>query len=69
LGYKELLAHLAGDCTLEEAVAAAVSRTRGFARRQRAWFRRDPRIVWLDAEPDTDPDRLVAALVALTGAG
>jgi tRNA dimethylallyltransferase len=49
LGYKELLAHLAGDCTLEEAVAAAVSRTREFARRQRAWFRRDPRITWLGA--------------------
>ena len=47
LGYRELLAHLAGECTLEEAVSAAVSRTRGFARRQRAWFRRDPRITWL----------------------
>jgi tRNA dimethylallyltransferase len=46
LGYKELLAHLAGDCTLEEAVDAAVRRTREFARRQRAWFRRDPRITW-----------------------
>ena len=49
LGYKELLAHLAGDATLEEAVDAAVRRTRGFARRQRAWFRRDPRITWLGA--------------------
>ena len=49
LGYKELLAHLAGDCTLDEAVAAAVSRTREFARRQRAWFRRDPRITWVGA--------------------
>ena len=47
LGYKELLAHLAGECTLEEAVGAAVRRTREFARRQRAWFRRDPRITWL----------------------
>jgi tRNA dimethylallyltransferase len=47
LGYKELLAHLAGEATLEEAVAAAVARTREFARRQRAWFRRDPRITWL----------------------
>ena len=47
LGYKELLAHVAGDCTLEEAVAAAVRRTREFARRQRSWFRRDPRITWL----------------------
>jgi tRNA dimethylallyltransferase len=47
LGYRELLAHLAGECSLEEAVATAVGRTRQFARRQRAWFRRDPRITWL----------------------
>lgn len=61
LGYKELLAHLAGDCTLEEAVAAAMSRTRAFARRQRAWFRRDPRITWLGA-PANPLDLLPALL-------
>ncbi|MFZ6004979.1 MAG: tRNA (adenosine(37)-N6)-dimethylallyltransferase MiaA [Actinomycetota bacterium] len=49
LGYKELLAHLAGECTLDEAVELAVRRTRRFARRQRAWFGRDERITWLDA--------------------
>jgi tRNA dimethylallyltransferase len=49
LGYRELLAHLAGETSLDDAVAAAVSRTRQFARRQRAWFRRDPRITWLGA--------------------
>ena len=46
LGYKELLDHLDGACTLDEAVDLAVRRTRQFARRQRAWFRRDPRITW-----------------------
>ncbi|HWI02430.1 MAG TPA: hypothetical protein VNT52_01130, partial [Acidimicrobiales bacterium] len=61
LGYKELLAHVAGDCTLEEAVAAAASRTREFARRQRAWFRRDPRITWLGAP--ADPLDLLPALL------
>ena len=61
LGYKELLAHLAGGCTLEEAVAAAVSRTREFARRQRAWFRRDPRITWMGA-PANPLDLLPALL-------
>ena len=61
LGYKELLAHLAGDCTLDEAVAAAVSRTRQFARRQRAWFRRDPRITWLGS-PGNPVDLLPALL-------
>jgi len=49
LGYRELLEHLTGGCTLEEAIDAAVRRTREFARRQRAWFRRDPRITWLGA--------------------
>jgi len=52
LGYKELVAHLAGDVTLEDAIDQAVRRTRQFARRQRAWLRRDPRIDWLQAESD-----------------
>jgi tRNA A37 N6-isopentenylltransferase MiaA len=47
LGYRELLAHLDGRSTLTEAVDEAVRRTRAFARRQRSWFRRDPRITWL----------------------
>ena len=49
LGYKELLAHLRGEATLDEALDLAVARTRRFARRQERWFRRDPRIHWLDA--------------------
>ncbi len=49
LGYKELLAHLDGELDLDAALDLAVRRTRRFARRQRAWFRRDPRITWLDA--------------------
>ena len=52
LGYKELAAHLAGECTLEEAVDLAVRRTRRFARRQDRWFRRDPRIHWVDVTGD-----------------
>ena len=49
LGYRELGAHLEGRCSLEEAAEEAVRRTRRFARRQLRWFRRDPRIQWLDA--------------------
>ena len=52
LGYKELLGHLNGEMSLDEAVALAVARTRKFARRQERWFRRDPRIVWLNADGD-----------------
>jgi tRNA dimethylallyltransferase len=49
LGYKELLAHLAGEVSLADAVATAERRTVAFSRRQRVWFRRDPRIVWYGA--------------------
>jgi tRNA dimethylallyltransferase len=52
LGYTELAAHLAGECTLAEAVDLAVRRTRRFARRQERWFRRDPRITWVDVTGD-----------------
>ena len=52
LGYKELLAHLDGALSLEDALDLAVRRTRRFARRQRAWFGRDHRIGWLDGAAD-----------------
>lgn len=50
LGYKELLDHLAGRCSFDDALGLARLRTRRFARRQQRWFRRDPRIRWVDAE-------------------
>ena len=61
LGYKELLEHVAGGCTLDEALAAAGQRTRAFSRRQRMWFRRDPRITWLGT--GQDPLALLPALL------
>jgi tRNA dimethylallyltransferase len=47
IGYKEVLAHLDGEIGVDEAFDLVVRRTRSFARRQRMWFRRDPRIDWL----------------------
>ncbi|MFQ5558360.1 MAG: tRNA (adenosine(37)-N6)-dimethylallyltransferase MiaA, partial [Acidimicrobiales bacterium] len=49
LGYRELMAHLRGECTLDEALLRIIVRTRRFARRQERWFRRDPRVRWVDA--------------------
>jgi tRNA dimethylallyltransferase len=48
IGYAELARHLAGELDLEAAVRQTVARTRTLARRQTAWFRRDPRIRWFD---------------------
>jgi tRNA dimethylallyltransferase len=50
IGYAEFARHLAGELTLEEAVAGTVRRTRGLARRQMAFLRRDPRIRWFDTD-------------------
>lgn len=58
LGYRELLSHVEDGVPIRAAVDEAVRRTRAFAKRQRAWFRRDPRIEWLD--PEMDPVALVA---------
>ncbi len=52
LGYKEMMAYLAGSCDLAEATARALSGMRELARRQWRWFRRDPRVRWLDPRDD-----------------
>ena len=49
IGYAEAAEHLAGRIGLEEALETIVRRTKALARRQMAWFRRDPRIRWLQA--------------------
>jgi len=52
LGYRELLEHLEGQISLDEAVAQVVLHTRQFAVRQERWFRRDPRIEWVTVHED-----------------
>jgi tRNA dimethylallyltransferase len=56
IGYAELLDHLAGHCTLEEARERIVTRTRRYAARQQRWFGADPRVAW------TPPDAVLEAL-------
>jgi tRNA dimethylallyltransferase len=63
IGYKEVLAYLDGDTSLDAAFDEAVRRTKRFARRQVRWFRRDPRITWVQAREN--PCDLVPELLAL----
>jgi tRNA dimethylallyltransferase len=49
LGYQQLLRYLDGEWALDEARLETIKATRRFARRQESWFRRDPRVRWLDA--------------------
>jgi tRNA dimethylallyltransferase len=61
IGYREAFAVLDGAIAVEEAVQRAVRDTLRLARRQLRWFRRDPRLRWVDAE---DLDRAEAELGA-----
>jgi tRNA dimethylallyltransferase len=67
LGYQQALAQLDGRMTQQEAVAETVRATRRFVRRQRSWFRRDPRITWLDGASPTLTEDALAACVAAAG--
>ncbi|MGW0927813.1 tRNA (adenosine(37)-N6)-dimethylallyltransferase MiaA [Streptomyces sp. NPDC002644] len=65
LGYQQILAALAGECTDDEARAETVRATKRFARRQDSWFRRDPRVHWLSGAADAAaamPERALALL-------
>ena len=54
IGYAEAAEHLAGGITRDEALEKMVRRTKALARRQLAWFRRDPRIRWFEAGSATE---------------
>ena len=51
LGYKEILAYLEGEMSLEEAVYILKRDTRHFAKRQLTWMRREKEVIFLEREP------------------
>lgn len=63
LGYAQVLAMLDGTLTPDAAREATKAATRRFVKRQRGWFRRDPRVTWLDGSA---PD-LVGQAMQLAG--
>lgn len=65
IGYAQVLAFLDGEYGIDEARERTFFGTRRYVRRQRSWFRRDRRAVWLDA---ADPGLRDNALKALTDA-
>ncbi len=62
LGYKEMLDHLAGACTLEEAVETIKKETRHFAKRQLTWFRREKEVTWVEKESFEDKRQILSFL-------
>ncbi len=50
LGYAEIVQHLAGEMSLEKAIELTIQHTCQFAKRQRTWFQKEPRIEWFAAD-------------------
>lgn len=65
IGYRQLIAYLRGQMSLDDAVEQTIIRTGQFAKRQETWFKRDPRIHWLAADA---PDLFEQALDIITAA-
>jgi tRNA dimethylallyltransferase len=66
LGYQQMLRHLDGDLTGDQAHDETVRATRRFARRQESWFRRDPRVLWLGTGEGL-PARALSEVLIRTG--
>jgi len=49
IGYQEVIQHLDGRLSLEEAVALIQRNTRRYAKRQFTWFKKDKSIIWVDS--------------------
>lgn len=65
LGYKEILEALDGWISQDEAIEMIITRTRRFAVRQERWFRRDPRVRWIDVAHDPVAEAAPAVIDAL----
>lgn len=63
LGYKEIIAYLEGETTLEEAVYTIKRDTRRFAKRQLTWFRRESDITWIEKDNYRDEEEILAYML------
>jgi len=61
IGYKELVGVIDGQTSLEEAIESIKTASCRYAKRQRSWFGRDPRILWLNADSGDSEDILCQA--------
>lgn len=65
IGYKEIVAALDGECTMDEAIESIKTATRRYAKRQRTWFKKDQRIHWINADSGNANEALQQALTIL----
>ena len=52
IGYKEIIAYLNGEVSLDEAIYNIKTGTRHYAKRQMTWFNKDERVNWINYDED-----------------
>jgi tRNA dimethylallyltransferase len=57
IGYAEIIDHLSGRTSLDEAIELIKKNTRKFAKAQRTWFKTFKNVHWLDLAPDETPEQ------------
>jgi tRNA dimethylallyltransferase len=69
VGYRQIWRHLAGECALEEAVAAAQRATRQLAKRQLTWLRAEPGVRWIRSLADQELVTISQVIAQVAGCG
>jgi len=67
VGYRQLWAHLAGQCSLDEATKQAIVATRHLARRQLIWMRAAPDLEWLDVSVNSGAQAVAVPIKKIFG--
>lgn len=67
IGYREIVEHLCGRRSLEEAIALTKTRTHQFAKRQMTWFRRQLPVVWIEVQRDDSDEAIAEGILGQIG--
>ncbi len=59
IGYKQIIEHLQGKLSLDDAIRSIQVETRRYAKRQFTWFKREPGFLWVEREREEEVFRLV----------
>jgi len=63
IGYKELLQYLHGEVSKEKAIENIKQFSRNYAKRQLTWFRKDPRVKWVDKDSFSNDDEVAKFII------
>jgi len=67
IGYAEIIEHLSGQTSLEDAIESIKINSRRLAKGQRTWFKTFQNVHWLDIAEDETPEQILARTKILLG--